>query len=301
MSTGGDDRSSAGPEYVSARRVLLDALTALAPHGRAIIVAGAQAVYLRTGTSDIAIAPYTTDGDIALDPSLLRAEPEIERTMREAGFTLKRTSDGQIQPGNWVTTRIVEGLEMIVPIDLIVPSAAAPTEGRRAARLGIHGDVSARKSTGLEAALVDHSTMTIRSLDRRADPRSVEVEVAGVAALIIAKLHKIHDRSGGRSDRLNDKDASDVYRMMQTASVDQIASTLRNLTLESLAADVTTSALRYMDELFGRRGAPGIVMAQRALRLAVPEPEVEALSLSFTARLVSSLERSGARDEQDFL
>ena len=34
--------------YVAARRVLLDALTVLAPHGDAVILAGAQAVYLHT-------------------------------------------------------------------------------------------------------------------------------------------------------------------------------------------------------------------------------------------------------------
>ncbi len=57
-------------EYVAARKVLLDALMALAPHGRAIIVAGAQAVYLRTGSADLAVAPFTTDGDLALDPGI---------------------------------------------------------------------------------------------------------------------------------------------------------------------------------------------------------------------------------------
>lgn len=31
--------------YVAARRVLLDALTVLAPHGDAVILAGAQAIY----------------------------------------------------------------------------------------------------------------------------------------------------------------------------------------------------------------------------------------------------------------
>jgi hypothetical protein len=34
--------------YVAARRVLLDALTVLAPHGDAFILAAAQAVYLYT-------------------------------------------------------------------------------------------------------------------------------------------------------------------------------------------------------------------------------------------------------------
>ena len=47
------------PRYVQARRVLLDALFALAPYGAAIIVAGAQAIYLHTGDADFAIAPFT--------------------------------------------------------------------------------------------------------------------------------------------------------------------------------------------------------------------------------------------------
>ncbi len=67
--------------YVEARRVLLDALTALAPHGRAFIVAGAQAVYLHTGEADLAIAPFTTDADLALDPTLLSEEPKPHAAM----------------------------------------------------------------------------------------------------------------------------------------------------------------------------------------------------------------------------
>lgn len=37
------------PLYVLARRVLLDALEALRPHKNALILVGAQAVYLHTG------------------------------------------------------------------------------------------------------------------------------------------------------------------------------------------------------------------------------------------------------------
>jgi hypothetical protein len=51
----------ADPRYVAARRVLLDALDALRPHRNALVVVGAQAIYLRTGAGDIGIAPYTTD------------------------------------------------------------------------------------------------------------------------------------------------------------------------------------------------------------------------------------------------
>ena len=53
------------PEYVAARRILLDALEALAAHGDAFIVAGAQAIYLHTGmvALDESVSPYTIDGD----------------------------------------------------------------------------------------------------------------------------------------------------------------------------------------------------------------------------------------------
>lgn len=97
------------PRYVEARRVLLDALTALAPHGRAFVVAGAQAVYLQSA-ADIAVAPYTTDADLALDPTLLQEDPVIEAAMRGAGFDLSLV-DGHVEPGIWVASASVRGNE----------------------------------------------------------------------------------------------------------------------------------------------------------------------------------------------
>jgi len=49
------DSPTLDPLYVAARSVLLDALTLLAPHGDAVIVVGAQAVYLRTGEGSAAL------------------------------------------------------------------------------------------------------------------------------------------------------------------------------------------------------------------------------------------------------
>ena len=45
------------PEYVAARRVLLDALEALGPHRKAVILVGAQAIYLHIGEGDMAVSP----------------------------------------------------------------------------------------------------------------------------------------------------------------------------------------------------------------------------------------------------
>ena len=59
------------PLYVEARRALLDALEALKPHLKSLIVVGAQAIYLHAGEADVAVAPYTKDGDVAVDIAAL--------------------------------------------------------------------------------------------------------------------------------------------------------------------------------------------------------------------------------------
>jgi hypothetical protein len=278
--------TTADPRYVAARKVLLDALFALAPHGKAVIVAGAQAIYLHTGANDIGIAPYTTDGDLALDPTVLGDTPELEATMRAAGFEILPQPAGQ--PGIWTVTLDIEGVETIVPVDLIVPDAVAPPGGRRSARIAPHGRQSARKAVGLEAAIVDHSPMTIAALDPD-DDRSIIVEVAGLAAMLVAKAHKISDRLKANStDRLSDKDAADVYRIMQTVSTPDLGDTLRRLRGDPIAGAVTTEALDLLREQFGVRNGPAIAMAQRSLALAIDPDEIVAVSVAFIAALLDA-------------
>lgn len=71
--------------YVAARRALLDALEALGEHRRSVVLVGAQAVYLITGEGDLAVAPFTTDADLALDPSRLQPDPRLEAALTAAG------------------------------------------------------------------------------------------------------------------------------------------------------------------------------------------------------------------------
>jgi hypothetical protein len=106
-----------------ARRVLLDALEALEPHREAVILAGAQAIYLHTQDADLAVAPYTADADLALDPQVLGEIPPLEAAMHAAGFT------PGIQPGIWNTQQAG------VTIDLLVPEAVGGRPGKRAAHL----------------------------------------------------------------------------------------------------------------------------------------------------------------------
>lgn len=276
----------ADPRYVAARKVLLDALVALAPHNKAIIVVGSQAVYLHTGANDIGVAPYTTDSDLALDPTLIGDEPELEAAMRRAGFDL--LGGDRRQPGTWAATIDIAGEPRIVPVDLIVPEAVAAGHGRRSAPIRSHGPMATRWAVGLEAALVDHAPMTISALDPM-DARAITVEVAGTAAMLVAKAHKINDRvKDKKADRLSDKDASDVYRIMQSGRPVALGETLRSLRAHPIAGPVTATALDLIRELFGRRSGEGIVMAQRALAIAIPEPQVTAIAIAFTTALLDS-------------
>jgi hypothetical protein len=84
------DEITNSPEYVAARRVLLDALEALRPHESALILAGAQAVYLRTGPDSLPIAEFTTDGDLTIDPQLLSEAPPLGELMQAADFELAK-------------------------------------------------------------------------------------------------------------------------------------------------------------------------------------------------------------------
>ena len=66
------------PEYVKARRILLDALVALSSHSDALVLVGAQAIYLHVGGGELAVAPYTTDGDLVIHPEKLPDSPLLE-------------------------------------------------------------------------------------------------------------------------------------------------------------------------------------------------------------------------------
>jgi hypothetical protein len=155
--------------------------------------------------------------------------------MRGAGFQLLEPQPSRPEPGTWVRAETVDGEELIIPVDLIVPEGAAGGGGRRGARLGVHGNRAARRAVGLEAALVDHTTMTIAALDP-SDTRSFETEVAGAAALLVAKAHNVHDRLGSsRPGRIEDKDAADIYRLMQTTSPIEVGGRLAELRHDPLA------------------------------------------------------------------
>ncbi|HJP78748.1 MAG TPA: hypothetical protein VJ914_31025 [Pseudonocardiaceae bacterium] len=221
------------PEYVAARSVLLDALDALEAHLDAIILVGAQAVYMHTGDTDLSVAPTTTDADVALAPDRVADEPLLGGVLADAGFVPGNN------PGSWIG-------KGDVAIDIMVPDALCPPGGTRGVRLPVHGNRVARRTVGLEAAIVDNEPREIVAF-ARADRRRRMLRVAGPAALIVAKIIKISERRDNPR-RLKPKDGLDVLRLLQLVDMKIISDRLCALLADPLAGDVTARALAVLRE-----------------------------------------------------
>ena len=272
-------------EYVEARRVLLDALTALQPHIAAIVLIGAQAVYLRTAGRLSTYQPFTTDADLALDPALLADIPLLGDAMLDAGFELTA------EPGIWKQRFQRPGFDgdITVPVDLIVPAELISEAGRRGARLpGDHGKTAARKSEGVAGAVVDCDPFEINSFETD-DNRTVIVNVAGPAALLVAKAHKLGERLT-TPERLMPKDAGDIYRLFDVTSLDDMTAATMRLRADERSSAATSTALGFLRQLFATPRSPGVDLAHKALAGIIDPATVTAALTGYTRDFLDSTE-----------
>lgn len=248
------------------------------------MLVGAQAIYLHAGEGDLAVAPYTLDADLALVPTQLRALPDLTECLEAAGF--RRTE----HIGIWAKTVEVQGRVGEVMVDFLVPDPLGGP-GRRAARLEGHGARLARKARGLEAAVVDRTNLSVGAFEP-GDLRCFEIAVAGPAALLVAKLHKLAER--GEGERVRDKDALDVLRLLRRVATERLAERLTALRADPMAGEVTEAAIGCLRTMFGDHRALGSQMAARA---AAPfeDPETIAASCAALTRdLLAALEAARA-------
>lgn len=269
--------------YVLARRVLLDALDALGPHRDAIVLVGAQAIYLRVGEADLAVAPFTTDGDLAIDPAVLAKIPPLEEALMKANF-LPKSKDSV---GIWVTKRpTAQSGDADVAVDLLVPASVSPGTGRRAADLPGHDSRAARIVKGLDGAIIDADVMRLAALDA-SDTRAFDVRVAGPSALLVAKVHKISERHG--TGRQSDKDALDVLRLLRGIETDDLAARWGQLLANKRSEEAARLGRTLLEAQFAKRSGIGIEMAIRSAGALADPEEIAASCEALASDLLAAL------------
>lgn len=271
---------------VKARSALLDALEAPINNITLLSSLARKAIYLRSGQAIVAIAEATKDSDLAVDPRELPGEPLLEEAMKTAGFYPNANG----QPGAWLNR---DG----IPVDLMVPGALSEGgKSHRGARIPPHSNHATRRTVGLEASVVDNDVLPITALDP-ADGRTFNARVAGPAALLIAKIRKIYERRD-QSDRLNDKDAHDVYRLLlATTDMDALGASFGRLISNPVSKVVTQQAIDWLPTLFADGPqALGSTMAGRAEEGA-GDPDVVSASVSALAADVLAVVKKGGTVE----
>ncbi len=184
----------------------------------------------------------TTDSDLAVDVDLLARDPELTQTLKDANFT-----PVPHMPGQWIG-------RLGIRVDLMaVPHQSTPPHGRRAAKLPHHGKELARLTPGLEPALIDNRVMTITALDG-VDTRTMDLRVAGPAALLTAKLVKLHERwvafeaGTGKPTRLKEKDVLDCYRLLVAVETDDLVTGFESHRTSEEAFVATRTGLAFFDQ-----------------------------------------------------
>jgi len=226
------------PEYVAARRVLLDALDAIGAHRASVVLVGAQAVYVDAGDTNWPVAVMTTDSDLVLQVDSLAPDPELASALGAAGFV-----PGS-QPGSWL------GQGQVAVDLMVVPHQSNRSKGgARAAWLPPHAKTVARITPGLEPALIDNTARELGALESK-DERTHTIAVAGPAALIAAKMVKLEERLRdsllGRANRVRGKDALDVFRLLRAVQTNELVEGFALHRTEPHAERVSAASLHFL-------------------------------------------------------
>jgi hypothetical protein len=215
---------------------------------------------------------------------VLAEAPPLEQALMNAGF-FPRTKDSV---GIWIAKRQTsQSSDVEVAVDLLVPASANTGTGRRAARLPGHGSRAARIVKGLDGAIVDADVMRLAALDAT-DERAFDVRVAGPAALLVAKVHKISERHG--TDRQSDKDALDIFRLLRGIETDDLATRYRKLLSDARSADAAKAGRTLFEVQFATRAGIGVEMAIRSAGPLANPDEIAASCAVLAGDLLAALE-----------
>ena len=120
------------------------------------------------------------------------------------------------------------------------------------------------------------------------------VAIAGLSALLLAKLHKLAEREGTPA-RWSPKDGLDVLRILQGGDLARLGVILAGLEAHPIAGEVTREARQHLQRLFGTPAAHGAAMAVRA-SVGIEEPAtIAAACAALASELLQAWEVALAR------
>jgi len=254
------------------RRLLIDTLRALSGFADAVTVIGAHPVHVWVqdawGPIDM---QATRDADLAVNPVFVTPDPKLLDLMNGIGAAPALRD----RPGVYGYQAEADlPLDQRTTIDLIAPEVYAGP-GRRAARIAGQQHAASR-AVGLELAIWDRHRRTLGTLNEPAD--RVDAWVAGPAALLVAKTHKVRERLlevDTRPNRLRPKDSGDVVLLMMISEPTGVAQVMRTQSdAHPEIAQTVADAARWLSEMYG--DPTGLLRRHgvRALADRFEEPEV---------------------------
>ncbi|MDR1151137.1 MAG: hypothetical protein LBK72_01440 [Bifidobacteriaceae bacterium] len=254
------------------RRLLVDTIRALGPLGSAATVVGAHAVHLWVQDAWGPVAMEATrDADVVVNPVFIAADPKLVDLLAGIGVGPALPD----RPGLYgYEAESSHPLTERTTVDVIVPEVYAGA-GRRAARI-LGQRHAAGRALGLELAVWDRHAHTVSTLDE--PTQSIGAFVAGPAALLVAKAHKVHERLAAyatRPARLRVKDSGDVALLMTVSDPTEVAETME---AQVSAHPETTGSVRagsgYLTEPYGSHDAVPRIHAVQALAPRFDEAQV---------------------------
>ena len=255
---------------IEVRKGLLDALDALGPQVKSVVLIGAQAVYIHTTGFDSPVAEATKDADLAFRKELLNKTPKLEVILGESGYEPHPNG----QPGSWISSSDF-------PVDFMLPEKLSHRKGRGAG-VPPHAQNTARSARGIEGCVIDNQVKQISSLNPQ-DTRSYEIAVAGPSALLVAKSIKIQERLNEKR-RIENKDAYDVYRLLSVVPTEIFQKGFTLLRKNKLSSEVTLESLEVLKGLFASGpSATGSMMAG-ATEIGIGNPETVSQSVAILAQ-----------------
>ena len=175
-----------------------------------------------------------------------------------------------------------------VQVDLLVPEAVGGRSGRGAS-LGVHGNRAARQMRGLEGAPASRRPVIVRALVAE-DDRAYEINVAGPAALLVAKVHKLLDRVDADDNRrIDSKDAFDVFRLLQAVDPVALIDEVNLLAAARVSAEMTAEARSGFRELFGTPSGAGTLLVAEHVAGIEDRDVIIASSVSLSEELIGGM------------